>query len=383
MTKLNLGAGDTQIEGFEPRDVKRGDVLFPLPDADGSVDEIRASHVLEHFSHREVGAVLRDWARVLKPGGLMRIAVPDLQHIASGYIARRPGPWQAYLMGGQVDEHDVHKCAFDRSNLDSIMRECGLVAIHEWKSEIDDCAKLPVSLNLGGWKPPTSMPKIIAVMSVPRLGFMDNFFCAIEVAAKLRITIKKHTGAYWGQCITRSMESAIDEGAEWLLALDYDSIFDAETVVDLVVTAMMHPHVDALVPIQMGRGGGTPLMTVPGIDGKPVARVDRAELGATVLPILTGHFGCTLLRAEKFAAMKRPWFIGTPDADGRWTNKRTDDDIAFWRRWHEAGNSVFCASRISIGHAQLKILWPDENLQIITQDTSDYWTDGAPEEIWK
>jgi len=37
MTKLNLGAGDTVIEGFEARDVKRGDCLFPLPEAE--VDE--------------------------------------------------------------------------------------------------------------------------------------------------------------------------------------------------------------------------------------------------------------------------------------------------------------------------------------------------------
>ena len=381
MIKLNLGAGNTVIEGFEPRDAKRGDVLFPLPDFDGSIDEIRSSHVLEHYSHREVGAVVSDWVRAVKPGGLVRIAVPDLAHIAQGYLDRQPGPWQGYLMGGHVDEHDVHKAAFDRANLESIMREAGLVAIHEWKSEIQDCASLPVSLNLAGWKTPALLPKVVAVMSVPRLGFMDNFFCAIETVAKLRIPITKHTGAFWGQCMTRAIEETLKDGADWILTLDYDSVYCAETVVDLIVTAIMNQQVDALVPIQMGRSVGNPLMTIPGSDGKPVARVDRKELDATVLPILTGHFGCTLLKASKFSAMNRPWFHGQPD--GRWTENRIDDDIAFWRQWRAAGNSIFCAPRVVIGHAQLQILWPDQNLGIITQDPADYWKQGAPEAVWK
>jgi len=43
--------------------------------------EVRASHLLEHFFLNEMEIVLRDWVRVLVPGGLLRIIVPDLDII--------------------------------------------------------------------------------------------------------------------------------------------------------------------------------------------------------------------------------------------------------------------------------------------------------------
>jgi SAM-dependent methyltransferase len=102
MKKLNLGAGTTVIEGFEPRDGGKGDVLFPLPDEAGSVDEIRASHVLEHFAYGQAQAVLTDWVRALKPGGTLRVAVPDFQFIAEQFVEGGDVNAQGYVMGGQT-----------------------------------------------------------------------------------------------------------------------------------------------------------------------------------------------------------------------------------------------------------------------------------------
>jgi hypothetical protein len=60
----------------------------------------------------------------------------------------------------------------------------------------DDCAALPISLNLAGIKPFMREIGVSAVMSVPRLGFMDNFFCAFEALPPLRIKLRRYTGAY-------------------------------------------------------------------------------------------------------------------------------------------------------------------------------------------
>ncbi len=73
--KLNLGAGSAPMDGWENLDRKTGEEIYPL-NRDG-VDEIRASHVLEHFSHQKIPTVLADWVGALKPGGLLKIAVPD------------------------------------------------------------------------------------------------------------------------------------------------------------------------------------------------------------------------------------------------------------------------------------------------------------------
>lgn len=382
--RFNLGAGAHPIEGYDNRfDAGQGNEAYPLALPDGSADEIRASHIFEHFGHRQAIAVLRDWVRVLKPGGLLKLAVPDFEYIAHGFLAKRQEPWQGYVSGGQVNDRDVHRAQYDEPSLGGLMREAGLVGVHRWKGDGGDCSQMPVSLNLAAWKPPASWPNVVAVMSVPRLGFMDNFFSAVELLGKLRIPIRKTQGAYWGQCLTRSIEEAVAEGAEWVLTLDYDSVYDAEIVKDLLATAIFSPGVDALVPLEMSRMSGVPLMTVPGADGHPVSSIDRQQLDATLLPIMTGHFGCTLLRSSALAKMRQPWFLGVPDARGGWGDGRTDDDIYFWRRWHEVGNTVYCAPRCVIGHAELFVIWPSRNLENILQHSRDYWRDGPPQEIWR
>ena len=80
--KLNIGAGDTVIEGWTPIDRKLGTEAYPLPQyADNSVEVIRASHVLEHFSFVDAQLALNEWCRVLKPGGKIFVSVPDVTRI--------------------------------------------------------------------------------------------------------------------------------------------------------------------------------------------------------------------------------------------------------------------------------------------------------------
>ncbi|MCR4338850.1 MAG: hypothetical protein NUW01_03070, partial [Gemmatimonadaceae bacterium] len=171
--KLNLGAGSTVLEGYEARDGANGDVLYPLPDADGSLDEIRASHVLEHWSHTAVATVLKHWVSKLAPGGLLRIAVPNFEKIARDYLDGKEFQIQDYVFGCHVDQRDMHGCGFDSELLTELLMDAGLERLHHWKSEIQDCAALPVSLNIGGYKP-SGTAKVcegtVAVLSAPRFG---------------------------------------------------------------------------------------------------------------------------------------------------------------------------------------------------------------------
>jgi len=381
--RLNLGAGACPLEGWRNVDLKHGDFAFPLAVAEGSVDEIRASHILEHFPHAQVLDVLRDWVRALKPGGLLRIAVPDLELIAKAYLAGADLPIQGYLMGGQSDRTDFHYSAFDRESLEETMRAAGLVGIHRWKSEIEDCASYPISLNLAAWKRPAAWPKISAVMSVPRLGFQDNFFAAFQALVPLKINLRKTSGAFWGQCLTRAIEEAIEQDdPEWILTVDYDTVYTRANVEDLLAFAIAH-QCDALAPLQAARSKNHPLMVVLGPDGKPRDRIGRDELDETLLRVATAHFGLTLLRADKVRAMPRPWFAATPAPGGGWGEGRVDDDIYFWHQWARAGNALHVATRVPVGHAELMIRWPDENMEPVHQHPSDFWSKGPPPEAWK
>jgi predicted SAM-dependent methyltransferase len=154
--KLNLGAGALPLDGYQNRDIKNGFSAYPLGDyPDSSVDEVRASHLLEHFPHREVGKIVKEWARVLKPGGRLKIAVPDFDWIHKAYSNGQRNNWmlEAYLFGGQVDADDFHKTLFNEDKLRALLEGAGLVDVRRWKPDAQDCSSLEVSLNLEGRKP--------------------------------------------------------------------------------------------------------------------------------------------------------------------------------------------------------------------------------------
>jgi predicted SAM-dependent methyltransferase len=62
------------------------DVAKGLPYADGSAAYIYHSHLVEHLSRWQALALVRECARVLKPGGLMRVATPDLRKLVDWYL---------------------------------------------------------------------------------------------------------------------------------------------------------------------------------------------------------------------------------------------------------------------------------------------------------
>ena len=381
--KLNIGAGRTQIEGFEARDGAQGDVIFPLPDAANSIDEIRASHVLEHFAHGQVHHVLQDWVRALKPGGVLRIAVPDFKAVAEQYLAGAEIPVQGYIMGGQTDVRDYHGSIFDAEMLTEAMRGAGLVGIRRWASELSDCAALPISLNLAGTKPHAVRPKIAAVMTLPRLGFNDFWGCALATLAPRGIQVTRFMGAYWHKGITKAIEDALQGDLDYILTLDYDTIFDGNSIDTLIDVALRHPEADAIAPLQSSRHHGKPLLFIRNPDGTPRVGIERSELDAELVPVTTAHFGLTLIRADKIRALPRPWFHAKPDADGRWEEGSVDPDIWFWHRWAEAGNTLMVAPRVPVGHAELLIRWPDQNLEATHQLPSEFNAGGPPENAWR
>ena len=82
MKKLNLGCGSDIREGYVNIDLynDKADLqcdVTALPYEDSSIDEIFASHIIEHFDFQQSWAVLAEWYRVLKPGGMLKIETPD------------------------------------------------------------------------------------------------------------------------------------------------------------------------------------------------------------------------------------------------------------------------------------------------------------------
>lgn len=157
VTRLELGSGYFPTEGFTHLDLNPNapgvDIVgpcFPLDLPDGSVEEIRAVDVLEHVGYRHTDAALAEWARVLAPGGLMYVQVPDAELIMRWFVecplvlverlpaglpqtALMGAAWR--ILGGQDDDlqaHDgedwtlnAHYSLWDRTSLVEALHRAG------------------------------------------------------------------------------------------------------------------------------------------------------------------------------------------------------------------------------------------------------------------
>ena len=72
------------------KSIKRLDVSKRFPFADQSVDAVFSSHVFEHLVNPVARNMLRECARILKPTGVFRIVIPDLDQVIAEYDSSQP-----------------------------------------------------------------------------------------------------------------------------------------------------------------------------------------------------------------------------------------------------------------------------------------------------
>lgn len=153
--KLHIGCGKKFLSGYKHLDVipyehvdlecdaRKLDII-----ANESVSEIYACHILEHVERDEVVGVLREWGRVLKSGGVMRVAVPDFEAVMQEYLGGKPlSCFQGLLYGGQTYDYNFHHVAFDFAFLKILLENAGFTEIqrYDWReflpSDYDDYSR--------------------------------------------------------------------------------------------------------------------------------------------------------------------------------------------------------------------------------------------------
>ena len=99
-TQVNLACGAAYVadDGWlnfdyagSGADVQATDLLSRLPLADDSAALVYSSHFLEHIPRNQVPAFLSECFRILKPGGVLRLVVPDLENLCRTYLVHRDG----------------------------------------------------------------------------------------------------------------------------------------------------------------------------------------------------------------------------------------------------------------------------------------------------
>lgn len=129
---------------------------------DNTFDEIYASHVLEHFDYaKELVLVLKEWHRVMKPGGKLYVSVPDLDKLAELFLKKDTLSLKdrfavmRMILGGHVDEYDYHKTAFNGEILSAFLNEAGFCDLKTVDNFwiFDDTSSftfngMPISINM-------------------------------------------------------------------------------------------------------------------------------------------------------------------------------------------------------------------------------------------
>jgi SAM-dependent methyltransferase len=190
MLKLNLGCGPQVVDGWVNVDYALGarlatipvlstalrrtkmfrvdwdpkihihDLTKPLPWKDGSVDACYTSHTVEHMSREQGASLVREAFRVLKPGGVLRVIVPDLVPIVdryrNGQVAADHVVEQLGVLYG-TDKQGLrrvlapliefpHKCMYDTAAMVRLLSSVGFVADARpaFDSEIDDIRAIEI-----------------------------------------------------------------------------------------------------------------------------------------------------------------------------------------------------------------------------------------------
>jgi predicted SAM-dependent methyltransferase len=169
--KLHIG-GKEKREGWMILDALPGPIVDHVGNcndlsflADESCSEIYASHVIEHLGYNgEIQQTLKGFHRVLKPGGRLRVSVPDLEILCRLFLHQAlDGAGRFHVMrmmfGGRTTDYDIHYVGLNFEFLGEFIHDTGFHHIRRVPEfgVFKDASSLrfanvAISLNVEAWK---------------------------------------------------------------------------------------------------------------------------------------------------------------------------------------------------------------------------------------
>ena len=168
--KLHIG-GEEKKEGWKILNIQQkpdvdfiGDITDLGQFEDNSIEEIYASHVVEHVAQKKVETTLKGIHRVLKESGKFYVSVPDMDILCKIYLDPKAPPKVKFhtmrmMFGGQVDDFDFHYFGWNFQFMNEFLLKAGFKKIERVKSfslfkDTSDYAPYgpPISLNIIAYK---------------------------------------------------------------------------------------------------------------------------------------------------------------------------------------------------------------------------------------
>jgi predicted SAM-dependent methyltransferase len=172
--KLHIG-GVERADGWEVLNAVPGPHVDHLGDArdlsrfpDNTFTDIYASHIVEHldYAKSELLNTLKEWNRVLLPGGTLHISVPDLDILSRLFLEKDKHSLEErffvmrMMFGGHIDKYDYHVVGLNQEFLGIFLRQAGYTNLRRVASFgiFQDTSAMvfkgvPISVNVTAQKP--------------------------------------------------------------------------------------------------------------------------------------------------------------------------------------------------------------------------------------
>lgn len=130
--KLNIGSGKRPYKGYKTVDIEeknKPDIVGDFRTMSFSdIEEIRAEHILEHFSRDEACVVLSQWRSWLKQYGLLIVETPDFEYICKNFD-KDPYWMTRHAYGSQEAEWAFHRDGWYENKFRKLLPELGFEII--------------------------------------------------------------------------------------------------------------------------------------------------------------------------------------------------------------------------------------------------------------
>jgi len=140
--RLNIGCGRMVLDGWtnvdiqqSPKAPRRPEILSDvreIPLEDGVADTLMALHLLEHFYLWETKALLKEWHRLLKPGGALILELPNLEAAARNLLKGDTDQMSMWPLYGDPSHKDVYMChhwGYTPATVAKLLRENGFTRV--------------------------------------------------------------------------------------------------------------------------------------------------------------------------------------------------------------------------------------------------------------
>lgn len=132
MSKLNIGCGKRKYTGYKTIDIESSnnpDIVGDFRTMSFSdIEEIRAEHILEHFSRDESCLVLPQWRSWLKDNGILIVETPDFEYICKEFVGKTPDVqyWLArHAYGSQEADWAFHRSEWYEYKFKKLLPDLG------------------------------------------------------------------------------------------------------------------------------------------------------------------------------------------------------------------------------------------------------------------